>query len=215
MLDALSLRSGAKVLNSARGIALHNEKLLAYQGHEAVPSFVGLGATDFIAFARGLVKDGVSEMILKPLDLYQGIGVEKVSLKDEAVLLAAFKAKVDEYKGPVVAQPFLSEVAKGEVRSIYFKGRELGSIIKTPKQGEFLANIAQGASYEAYTLTKGEREACDHFAADLALHGVDWIAYDVLGGKVQEVNITCPGLLVEVAKAVGRDLAREIAEALG
>ena len=47
---------------------------------------------------------------------------------------------------------------------------------------------------------------------ELAQKGVPWIAYDILGGVIQEANITCPGLLVEVSKAAGTNLARRLAE---
>ena len=44
--------------------------------------------------------------------------------------------------------------------------------------------------------------------------GVDWVAFDILGDSVQEVNITCPGLLVEVSYAFERNLADEIIDLL-
>jgi glutathione synthase len=43
--------------------------------------------------------------------------------------------------------------------------------------------------------------------SELAKFGVDWVAFDILGDSVQEVNITCPGLLVEVSFALRRNLA--------
>jgi glutathione synthase len=38
-------------------------------------------------------------------------------------------------------------------------------------------------------------------------HGVDWLAFDILGDANTEVNITCPGLLVEVSYAHKKNLA--------
>ena len=57
---------------------------------------------------------------------------------------------VDEFKGAVVVQPFQERIHEGEVRSIFFNGNHIGSIKKTPIKGSYLANIAQGASFEKY-----------------------------------------------------------------
>lgn len=53
------------------------------------------------------------------------------------------------------------------------------------------------------------KKSCDKVAADLLNDGIDLIAYDVLDGKISEVNVTCPGLIVEVSHALGRNLAAE------
>ena len=36
---------------------------------------------------------------------------------------------------------------------------------------------------------------------------MDWIAFDILADAISEVNITCPGLLVEVSFAMKKNLA--------
>ena len=35
---------------------------------------------------------------------------------------------------------------------------------------------------------------------------VELVAFDILGDDISEANITCPGLLVEVSTAMGRNL---------
>jgi glutathione synthase len=117
---------------------------------------------------------------------------------------------VVELKGPVIVQPFLEAVTQGELRSLYFKGKELGTILKTPKKGEFLSNIAQGATFHAVELTDSVRAECEAIVRELLDYGVDWVAFDILGDAVQEVNITCPGLLVEVSYALKKNLADEV-----
>jgi glutathione synthase len=125
-----------------------------------------------------------------------------------------FREKVIELGGPVIVQPYIKAVEKGEVRSVFFKGRELGSIMKTPKDGEFLSNIAQGATFGPHTLSETSRRRCEEVVRELAAHGVDWIAFDILADSITEVNITCPGLLVEVSYAHKRNLADELIELL-
>lgn len=212
MLRSLK-RVNVKVLNNPDGILLFNEKLCAYEHKSSLPSYIGSSESEFINFATQIYESGNKSLILKPLDLYQGIGVEKLDIGEqfnEEECLRVFKRKVDEYKGPVIVQPFEKTVTSGEVRSIYYQGKEIGSILKVPQDGEWLANIAMGAKYQKYDLSKEQRKICDEISLDLLDYGVDWIAFDILGNSVSEVNITCPGLLVEVSKAYGKNLAYEI-----
>jgi glutathione synthase len=200
---------GIRVVNSPDGILKFNEKLHAYAQPSSLATYVGSSTSEFLIFADLLKKEKHEEIILKPLDLFQGIGVEKVSL-NRSDLNEKFIAKVKENNGPVVAQPFCKNVVNGEIRSLYFKGVELGSILKVPKKGEFLANIAQGAAFHAITLEKNVKDECNRICSELMESGVEWVAFDIMGDHVSEINITCPGLLVEVSFAHKTNLAQTI-----
>ncbi len=200
---------GIRVVNSPDGILKYNEKLHAYAQASSLASFVGSSSSEFLHFAALMQKENHQELILKPLDLFQGMGVEKISLS-RADLKEKFEEKVKENQGPVVAQPFCKDVTNGEIRSLYFKGVELGSILKIPKKGEFLANIAQGAAFHAINLSPNVKAECDRICAELLGDGVDWVAFDIMGEHVSEINITCPGLLVEVSFAHKKNLAAEL-----
>lgn len=202
MLDDLA-EKGIQVLNHPRGIMLFNEKLYAYRCEGSVASFVGSNVKLAAQFVQAL-DPKPSSLILKPLDLFSGIGVEKLPVTGWE---ERFEEKVNELNGPVIVQPFIEAVMQGEVRSLYFKGIEIGTILKTPKDGEFLSNIAQGATFGAHALSEISKQRCEKIAAELKAYGVDWLAFDILGDAVTEVNITCPGLLVEVSYALKKNLA--------
>ncbi len=210
MLDHL-VSKGIRVMNDPRGIMHFNEKLYAYRSEGAVASYVGQSlrlADEFV----GALREKPGALIIKPMDLYSGIGVEKLPIdgwKDR------FEEKVKELAGPVIVQPFVEAVKRGEIRSLYFKGKELGTILKTPKEGEFLSNIAQGASFEAKALSETSRRRAEAIVKELLAHKVDWVAFDILDDSVSEVNITCPGLLVEVSYALKRNLADEVIDLIG
>lgn len=210
MLDFVENQSGAKVINSPLKIMKYNEKLIAYKnttiGHK---SYVGSSLRGFHHFIETMKEDGHSEIILKPLDLYSGIGVEKVEINHDKID-EIFSKKVLEFQGAIVCQPFIKDVYNGEYRSIYFNGKELGTIIKRPNKGEYLANIAQGAKFEKIELPSTLKETCDKIAKELFQDGVNLVAFDLLGGKVNEVNVTCPGLLVEVSYAYKKNLCLDI-----
>jgi glutathione synthase len=202
MLDNL-VAKGIKVMNDPRGIMIFNEKLYAYRTEGATPSFVGQNLKLAQEFVQNL-SPKPSALILKPMDLFSGLGVEKLSLNEWE---KRFEEKIVELEGPVIVQPFIEAVKSGEIRSLYFKGQELGTILKTPKEGEFLSNIAQGATFHAEPLTPKTKAQCESIVQELSEFGVDWVAFDILGDSVQEVNITCPGLLVEVSYAHKTNLA--------
>lgn len=210
MLDYLRNTTNCKILNDPIGIMKYNEKLAAFSLKNNVESFVGKSKENFVLFCKDLIEDGHEEIILKPMDLYSGIGVEKVSLKEDYVL--SFEKKVQEFNGAIIAQPFLKEVLNGEYRSIYFDGKLLGSIIKRPNEGEFLTNIAQGAQFEKIDLPDQLEKECDEVAKKMLKSGVRFIAFDLLGNCITEINVTCPGLLVEVSYAHNKNFAHLIAD---
>jgi glutathione synthase len=202
MLDNLC-QQGIQVLNHPRGIMLFNEKLYAYRTEGATASFVGSNLKLAKQFVQSL-NPKPSALIMKPMDLYSGIGVEKLPVDNWEL---RFEEKVVELSGPVIVQPFVEAVAQGETRSLYFKQQEIGTILKLPKQGEFLSNIAQGATFRAEPLSSIARKRCEEIVKELSAYGVDWVAFDILGDAISEVNITCPGLLVEVSYALQKNLA--------
>jgi glutathione synthase len=205
MLDYLQTSSGATVLNNPLGIMKYNEKLSAFALKNHVESYVGSSMAQFKNFVQSQQDKGIEDFILKPLDLYSGIGVKKVSMTDD--LEKEFNSKVKEFGGAIIAQPFLKEVLNGEYRSIYFDGIELGTIIKKPRPGEYLTNIAQGAMFEKVDLPDHLKKECQEVSNKLSKDGVRFIAFDLLGNCITEINVTCPGLLVEVSYAHNKNFA--------
>lgn len=202
MLDHLA-EMKIRILNHPRGIMLFNEKLYAYRKDDSVASYVGSNVKLAAQFVHAL-DPKPSALILKPMDLFSGIGVEKLPVTGWE---SRFEEKVKELNGPVIVQPFIEAVTQGEVRSTYFMQKEIGTILKMPKEGEFLSNIAQGATFKAYPLSDLARQRCEAIVKELSSYGVEWVAFDILGDAVTEVNITCPGLLVEVSYAHQKNLA--------
>lgn len=206
---------GVRIINDSHGILSHNEKLYAYStSSPKIPSYLGNNKgslLDFLLELKSKLKLQPSdEIVLKPVDLFQGEGVIKLKFNPQQVV-QAFEKMTSKYKGHIVVQPFVKDVAKGEIRSLFFCGEELGSILKIPPKNSFLANIAQGAKYQPTKLSSDVKLECQRLSQDLANYGVLWLAFDILGGAISEVNITCPGLLTEVSTAHNENLALRIA----
>ena len=215
ILMALERQTGVTILNSPIGIACNNEKLCVADRDDVLDIFVGSSWKQFIQFCYRQKKSHYRELVLKPLDLYQGIGIEKVSLdQGEDTLKSFFLEKIQYYKGPLILTPFLEEIYNGEIRSIYFDQKELGSMIKVPPTGSFLANVARGASFSHCQLTEKQRKACEEISLQFGHYGIKWLAFDLIGDYISEVNFTCPGLLVELSYSMEKNLAFDITSLL-
>lgn len=203
LLRALEAR-GVRVTNSPRGVLLHQEKLTAYLSEEkSLPSFVGKIGPDCIRFLEQLQAQGFKEFIVKPLNSFSGIDVHKFSVEDHFEDYLKNKTGIKDY---FVLQPFLTQIYQGEFRSLFWQGKHWGTIIKKPKEGGYLTNVAQGGSFTTGTLTEIGHQKCETLAKMLFKDGVDLVAFDVIGDIVSEANITCPGLFVEVSHALGKNI---------
>ncbi len=196
----------SQILNSAQGLLLTHEKLDAYILETSIPSYVGSKGESLSLFCDDLLKKGIEFVILKPLNMFQGLGVQRFSLNDSDKIQKA----LDKMEGVGIVQPFCDAVYDGEIRSVFFKGKELGTIKKIPENGSYMANIAQGAKYQKESLSSDLKNKCEKVSEKFLASGISWIAFDILGDAISEINVTCPGLLVEVSKACGKNLADEI-----
>lgn len=213
LLQALKMY-GVQVVNDSQGVLTYNEKLVAYSlAEKKFPSYLGESVESLKSFLKEQQANGVQEVILKPVDMFQGLGVEKRPL-DIPVVVSTFLDMKKQFNGAVIVQPFAKSVAEGEIRAVFFDGQELGSILKIPPHGSHLANIAQGAHYKPITLNADLLDQCQKINSELLNLGVRWTAFDILDQTISEVNITCPGLLVETSIAHNKNLALEIVQQL-
>ena len=201
------VKTGARVINDPSQLLMINEKLIAYTDPDTIPTLISREASG-VHYANRLRKEGYESVIIKPLDLYQGIGVQKVGIDDS--LSERLNQAVQDYEGVYVMQPFIKAVEEGEIRSVFFANKHIGSIIKVPPKGSFLANIAQGAKYSAVDLEPHIMQKCLKYSEELMNKGVPFTAFDILDGRISEINITCPGLLVEIASALNKNVCEEI-----
>jgi glutathione synthase len=200
--------SGVRMINDPSAILLYNEKILAYQEQDGVPSWIGSSSDSALEFIKTL-PESVKEIVLKPLDLFSGLEVEKCA-RDHKDLISTIEAKANKLKGMFIIQPFLPAVFEGELRVITINAKIIGTILKVPKKGEFISNIASGAQFRSARLNEDLSAKIQKMAIKLKDKGLAWVAFDVLGDLVQEANITCPGLLVETSHAAQKNLAFEL-----
>jgi len=192
------------IVNDPIGAVSFNEKLLSFKEKNSLSSLVSNNFKEFKSFADSF--NNIEHFIVKPLNLFSGIGVEKYNKADLATLENRLKTS-DDF---LLMQPFDPLVIKGEVRSIYWDGSYLGSVLKVPKHGSFLANTSEGSSIEHYELETELATQCRVICRDLLKVGVRLVAFDILNKNISEVNITCPSLLVELSHIHQKNVAAEI-----
>ncbi len=204
MSQFLKEQYGIKVINDSMGAVSYNEKLLSFKEKNSLPSLV---SNNFSHFQEFIIKSkDHSDFIVKPLNLFSGIGVEKYNHSN----LDDLKERLRISEDYLMIQPFDPAVVNGEVRSIYWEGNYLGSVLKVPKLGSYLSNTSQGSSIEHYELEKNLRDQCHKICTDLLDFGVKLVAFDILNKNISEVNITCPSLLVELSHIHEKNVTREI-----
>ena len=61
--------------------------------------------------------------------------------------------------------------------------------------------------FEKIELPEHLKRECQEVSSRLLKDGVRFIAFDLLGDCITEINVTCPGLLVEVSYAHNKNFA--------
>lgn len=195
MLEQAS-RDGARVLNDPASLRNYNEKIFATHFPEFCPAY-SIGS-DLEVLRRFLEQHG--KIIIKPLDEMGGNGVFCVEQGD-----VNFEVIWEEltHKGtyPVMAQPFIPEISKGDSRIVILEGEAFGyAKVRLPKEGSIRGNLAVGGSYDFRPLNDREQEIATGVGKVITEKGIAFAGIDVIGDYLIEINITSPGGLRRMSK---------------
>ncbi len=189
-------QSGVLVLNDAFAMShafidkLYFEELPA----EIKPnSLITRNKEDLLKFW----KDNGKKMVLKPLE---GSGGQDVYLIDEDK--KNFNQIVDTLitKGYIIAQEFLPDVSKGDVRVILMNGKILEqdgqkAVIRrvSSDKSEFRSNLSLGAKAKKAKLTPAMEHIVNLTAPKLIRDGLFFVGLDIVKDKLIEINVLSPG----------------------
>lgn len=146
------------------------------------------------------------KMVLKPLE---GSGGQNVYLidKDKKNINQIFET-ISE-KGYVIAQEFLPEVSKGDVRVILMNGKVLEengekAVIRrvNSDKAEFRSNLALGAKAKKTKYTTAMQRIVEITAPKLIKDGLFFVGLDIVDDKLIEINVLSPGGL-DYCEAIG------------
>ncbi|WP_310992140.1 glutathione synthetase [Aequorivita marina] len=142
-------------------------------------------------------KENGKKMVLKPLE---GSGGQDVYLidKDEKNLNQIIETIIA--KGYIIAQEFLPEVSKGDVRVILMNGKVLEengqqAVIRrvNTEKDEFRSNLALGAKAKKAKLTPEMEHIVSLTAPKLIRDGLFFVGLDIVNDKLIEINVLSPG----------------------
>lgn len=163
-------------------------------------------------------EDVGKKMVLKPLE---GSGGQNVYLidKDKNNLNQIFET-ISE-KGYVIAQEYLPQVSKGDVRVILMNGKILEqdgqkAVIRRVNKdaSEFRSNLALGATAKKAKYTKEMQRIVDITAPKLIKDGLFFVGLDVVDDKLIEINVLSPGGLDYTEKLGLPDFTETVVKAI-
>lgn len=169
-----------------------------------------------------MIKEFVEELggraILKPLQGSGGTGVFQVSSAESPNLAQIFEAISRD--GYVVAQEFLREAGKGDVRMFVMNGKPLmrdghyAAFRRVNAGADIRSNMSVGGKAVKVKVTD-EMLALVHIVQPkLVQDGMFLVGLDIVGNKLMEVNVFSPGGLGSCTELYGTDFAKTVIEDL-
>lgn len=156
-------------------------------------SLITRNKEDLLKFWKKMDK----KMVLKPLE---GSGGQDVYLIDEDKKNLNQIVETISAKGYIIAQEFLPEVSKGDVRVILLNGKILEengekAIIRrvNSDSSEFRSNLALGAKAKKAKLTPEIERIVSLTAPKLIRDGLFFVGLDIVKDKLIEINVLSPG----------------------
>jgi glutathione synthase len=168
------------------------------------------------------ITDLGGKAVLKPLQGSGGAGVFLVDRKEAPNLKQIIEAISRD--GYVVAQEYLPEAAKGDVRMFVMNGEplmvdgEYAAFRRTPSTKDIRSNMSAGGKAEKVKVTDEMLEMVEVVRPKLVADGMFLVGLDIVGDKLMEINVFSPGGLgsahglyeVNFAPAIIAELERKV-----
>ena len=171
---------------------------------------------------EAFIKELGGKAVLKPLQGSGGTGVFLIDRKEAPNLKQIIEAISRD--GYVVAQEYLPEAAKGDVRLFVMNGQPLmlddqyAAFRRTNKTTDIRSNMSAGGKATRVTVTDEMRSIVEVVRPKLVSDGMFLVGLDIVGDKLMEINVFSPGglgsaqMLYEVnfAPAIIAELERKV-----
>ena len=192
-------REHSILINDPRGLREANEKLFALRFPALTPPTAVLREPRAIrAFCHA--HDGAC--VLKPLDSCGGRGIFVLRAGDPNAG-AIIEAATHDGSRLAIAQALLPVEHHGDKRIFILDGEPIGALLRMPHSGEARANLHQGGTPHATTLTTRERQIAHAVGAACRKLGLHLVGIDVIAGHLTEVNVTSPTGFREIERLTG------------
>ncbi|WP_112238343.1 ATP-grasp domain-containing protein [Kribbella monticola] len=196
--------AGTRVVNRPEGVRAMHEKLIALRFPELCPpTYVGAGLSglrDFVA--------RVGTAVVKPVDGFAGLDVWLIG--DDHAATALLESATHGGRRQVIAQQYLPAVEHGNKRLFLLDGDIVGAVLRRPSADDFRI----GPPVAVAGIDDADQAIVAALRPHLRRHGLAIAGLDVIGGRLIEVNVTCPGGMHKTDALLGTQLSRAMVRKL-
>lgn len=196
--------AGTRVVNRADGIRAVHEKLVALRFPALCPpTSVGSSVGELREFVAR-----VGTAVVKPVDGFAGLDVWLVRNDHSAVAL--LESATHGGRRQVIAQQYLPAVEHGNKRLFLLDGEIVGAVLRRPCADDFRI----GPPVAPAAIEDADLAIAAALRPLLVRHGLAIAGADVIGGRLIEVNVTCPGGMHKTDALLGTRLSRTMVSRL-
>ena len=196
--------AGTRVVNRPEGVRAMHEKLVALRFPDLCPpTYVGARVNDLRDFVRT-----VGTAVVKPVDGFAGLDVWLVA--DDHSAKALLESATHGGQRYVIAQQYLPAVEHGNKRLFLLDGDIVGAVLRRPSHDDFRI----GPPVAVAEVDEADRTIVAALRPHLRRYGIAIAGLDVIGGRLIEVNVTCPGGMHKTDALLGTQLSRTITQRL-
>lgn len=165
--------------------------------------------TRFVSDVVEFLRSQNEKIILKPLKGSGGKNVFMINPEEQHNLKQT--VEVIARDGYVIAQEYLPEATKGDIRFFLLEGKplyldgEYAAVQRVQKDGEIRSNIHQGARAEKAVISKVVLELVAKVSDKIKQDGMYLVGLDIVGDKIMEINVFSPGALGLASHITGVD----------
>ncbi len=193
LLDQAVLK-GVTVINHPETLRNWNEKFSIFNFSKwTLPTLVSSNVDELVDFMMTHKEE--EAFVLKPLFLYGGQGVTKISPRQSNPSELKKQMATFLTDGHVMLQPFLPEIFQGELRCFGTSGSAISWCRKVPAKGEFIASSYRGAQFIKASPTETQIVLAKEVLSALHKAGASLVGLDIIGNYLSEINLTSPRLL--------------------
>ncbi|WP_328321576.1 hypothetical protein OHA70_24765 [Kribbella sp. NBC_00382] len=196
--------AGTPVINRPDGIRAVHEKLIALRFPELCPpTYISADVTGLREFL-----ETVGTAVVKPVDGFAGLDVWLVGNDHAATSL--LESATHGGRRQVIAQQYLPAVEHGNKRLFLLDAEIVGAVLRRPCADDFRI----GPPVAPADIDDADRAIVAALRPHLLQHGIAIAGLDVIGGRLIEVNVTCPGGMHKTDALLGTQLSHTIVNRL-
>lgn len=203
---------GVRVVNDPIGLTRASSKmyLTTFPSEIRVPTLISRQPLEIKRFLSELGRPA----ILKPLSGYGGHDVFFVRSETDINLNQIIAAVARN--GYIAVQEFLPEVRGGDKRLLLLNGAPLfvgdraAVFARVSPKGEIRSNMHVGASRKAADFTESDRRIAEAIRPRLVADGLYFVGADIVGDKLIEVNVFCPGGVQNINDLYGINVGEHV-----